>query len=158
MNIITGINKKFEARSPKSGERYAEHLKRLKMVRNLKPLPYSLFQLYHALLFLPFVFGSCTPTLQKAEDETLVISDVKVTTPVIGNAESVLSFKGVTRYMQTNDIRSQITGIVTQINCSVADQVRVNQALFIIQPQAAAELKKMNFNTQILPRYLRTVL
>jgi hypothetical protein len=87
----------------------------------------------------------------------VVKSDVKVSFPVIGNAESLLSFKAVTRYMQTNDIRSQITGIVTQINCSVADPIKVNQALFIIQPQEAAALKKMNFNSQILTGLSDTV-
>lgn len=157
MNIITGINKQFEVRSPESGERSSERLKRLKIVRYLNPEPYNLFQLYLALLLLTCIFGSCAGRQQAAEEVTTVKSDVKVSSPVIGNAESILSFKAVTRYMQTNDIRSQITGIVTQINCSVADPIRVNQALFIIQPQEAAALKKLNFNNQILSGLSDTV-
>ena len=157
MNIITGINKKFEVRSPESAERSSERLKRLKIARNLKPAPHNFFQLYLALLFLTFIFGSCVGRQRSAEEETEVKSDVKVSSPVIGNAKSILSFKAVTRYMQSNDIRSQITGIVTQINCSVADLIQVNQPLFIIQPQEAAALKKMNFNSQILSGLSDTV-
>jgi hypothetical protein len=157
MNIITGINKQFEVRSPESGEHSSERLERLKIVHNPKSEPLNLFQLYLALLFLTCILGSCSGGPQKAQEETVVKSDVKVSTPVIGNAESILSFKAVTRYMQTNDIRTQITGIVTQINCSVADPIRVNQALFVIQPQEAAALKKLNFNNQILSGLSDTV-
>jgi hypothetical protein len=157
MNIITGINKKFVVRSPENGERSSERLKRLKLVHKMNPEPYNFFQLYLALLFLTFILGSCGGRQQTAEEETVAKSDVKVSSPMIGNAENILSFKAVTRYMQTNDIRSQITGIVTQINCSVADPVQVNQALFIIQPQEAAALKKLNFNNQILSGLSDTV-
>jgi len=157
MNIITGINNKFEVRSSESGARSSELPKPLKTVLNLKSETRNFFQLYLALLFLPFIFGSCAPRQQPAEEETVVKSDVKVSSPMIGNAESILSFKAVTRYMQTNDIRSQITGIVSQINFSVADPIKVNQPLFIIQPQEAAALKKLNFNNQILSGLSDTV-
>jgi len=109
------------------------------------------------LMAFAFLISACSPRQQAAEEESVVKSDVKVSAPVIGNAESILSFKAVTRYMQTNDIRSQITGIVKQINCSVADPIQVNQALFVIQPQEAAALTKLKFNNQILSGLSDTV-
>jgi multidrug efflux pump subunit AcrA (membrane-fusion protein) len=110
-----------------------------------------------SMMAFAFLFSACASKQQAPVDETIVRSDVKVSVPIIGNAESILSFKAVTRYMQSNDIRSQITGIVTQINCSVADDIHPNQALFIIQPQEAAALKKMKFNNQILTGLSDTV-
>ncbi len=139
MNIIIGINR---AKEIGKGKR-----KKGKFFCNLT-VP---------LMVFVFLFSACAGKQQTAEEETVVKSDVKVSAPVIGNAASFLSFQGVTRYMQANDIRAQITGIVTQINCSVADNISPNQVLFVIQPQEAAALKKMKFNNQILTGLSDTV-
>ncbi len=132
MNIIIGINRAKEKGNGKKekGKFFC-----------ILPVP---------LMVFVFLFSACAGRQQTAEEETVVKSDVIVSSPVIGNAGSFLSFQGVTRYMQANDIRAQITGIVTQINCSVADHISPNQALFVIQPQEAAVLKRMKFNNQIL--------
>jgi len=109
------------------------------------------------LLFLTLIFGACASHQAARENEVSARSDVKVSSPVMLPASLKLNYMAVTRYLQSNDIRTQVTGIVRQINCSVASNVIPKQALFIIQPQEAAALQKSKFNTQILKGLSDTV-
>ena len=141
MNIITGINKnKWWVLSYRSQVNTPERIFRLLM-----------------FLIMIIIIGACTPKPQAQESEITVKSDVEVSAPIIGNADRLLSFQAVTKYMQTNDIRTQLTGIITQINCTVASNIRANQALFTIQPQEAAALQKSKFSNQILAGLSDTV-
>jgi multidrug efflux pump subunit AcrA (membrane-fusion protein) len=149
MNIITGINKE-------SGD------KRLKTEVNLQPATrnkLTILQLFRiiTILLLTTVFNSCTSRQPVQEEEVSAKSDVKIVHPVILPASKTLNFMAVTRYMQTNDIRTQVTGIVRQINCSVASVIAPKQSLFIIQPQEAAALQKSKFSNQILGALSDTV-
>jgi hypothetical protein len=154
MNIITGITSAKE--KGKGKKEMGERVKRKRERENTFSLFHSSYRML-VLIVLLFLINACASKQQATEEEAVVRSDVKVSNPIVGNAERLLSVKAVTRYMQTNDIRTQITGIVTQINCSVAEDIHTNQALFIIQPQEAAALKKMKFNNQILTGLSDTV-
>jgi multidrug efflux pump subunit AcrA (membrane-fusion protein) len=147
MNITTGIN---NDKQKKKGNRKRETGKsRINWFRIPK--------IIHLISVLSLTIFACTPKQQATEAEVSPKTDVRICSPISNNAERLLSFQAVTRYMQSNDIRSQITGIITQVNCSVASDIHTNQALFIIEPQEAAALKKMKFNKQILPGLSDTV-
>lgn len=129
MNIITGINSTAEKGK---GKRKRGNT------------------LIVAAVILNLLFASCASKQQAKEEEVVVKTDVKVVSPTIGNAEHLIRCQAVTRYMQTNEIRNQLAGKVIQINCVVAGTIRTGQALFVIQPQEAAALKKSKFNNQFL--------
>lgn len=99
----------------------------------------------------------CASGPQTTENGKEAKSDVEVSSPIIRPARRQVSFQGVTRYMQVNDIRSQITGIIIQVNCAVAGNISVNQALITVQPQEAAALQKSKFGDQILTGLSDTV-
>ena len=101
-------------------------------------------------IFIPIMMNSCTSKQPAQEQAVTPKSDVQISYPVILPANRLISYQGVTRYMQSNDIRTQINGIISRINCAVASEIHTNQPLFIIQPQEAAALKKLKFNNQIL--------
>jgi len=110
-----------------------------------------------AVAIMSILFGACVSKQSVQENEVSAKTDVKISSPIFNAATHSLSFQAVTRYMQSNDIRSQITGIITTINCSVAQNIHSNQALFTVQPQEAAALKKSKFSNQILTGYSDTV-
>lgn len=154
MNIIIGIIRKKE--KGKGNRKQGTKTCNPKLVtRNPQPITRNIFEETRflqllSLLVLLLVFGGCASRQPVQEDEVSVKSDVKVSTPVIRPVSRFISFHGVTRYMQTNDIRSKLTGIIRQINCSVAGNITVNQPLFVIQPQEAAALQKSKFSSQII--------
>lgn len=94
-------------------------------------------------------FAACTTSRPDSENQQEAKSDVEVISPIIRTTTNHVSFQGVTRFMQANDIRSQITGIVVKVNCAPAENISVRQALFIIQPQEAAALERSNFSDEI---------
>jgi len=138
MNITTGINK-FSA-SPAVGQisSYKFQAKPTGWVGKL------------AIISILYFITGCASRQPVQEDTVSAKSDVKVVSPVVLSANHLVNFRAVTRYMQANDIRSQVTGIVRQINCTIAGNVSTGQALFIIQPQEAAALQKSKYNTEIL--------
>ena len=109
------------------------------------------------LSVLTVLLGSCASKQQAQEDEISIKTDVKIGSPVRRAATRLVNFQAITRYMQSNDIRSQVTGIVTQVNCAVAENITTNQALFVVQPQEAAALKKSKLSNQILTGLSDTV-
>lgn len=109
------------------------------------------------LTSLTILIGGCAPKQQAQEGVAVVKSDVKICPPTIRTVDRLVNYQGVTRYMQANDIRSQVTGIITRINCAVADHISINQALFVVQPQEAAALQKSKFSSQILAGFSDTV-
>lgn len=106
-------------------------------------------QFYLILLLLTFVFGACASHQPAEEEEVSVKSDVKVASPVLLPASEKVNFMAVTRYLQNNDIRTQVTGLVRKINCSTASTIAPGQPLFVIQPQEAAALQKSKINASI---------
>jgi len=139
MNIITGINK-FQVSGFKFQVKSAEGIVRLILFSTL----------------MLWIVG-CTSRQQAAEKEVAARTDVKVSSPSIGNADQIMNFQAVTHYMQDNNIRTKLTGIITQINCVVAGNIRTGQSLFVIQPQEAAALQKSKFNNQIISGLSDTV-
>ena len=139
MNIITGINK-FQVSGFKFQVKSAEEIVRLILFSTL----------------MLWIVG-CTSRQQAAEKEVAARTDVKVSSPSIGNADQIMNFQAVTHYMQDNNIRTKLTGIITQINCVVAGNIRTGQSLFVIQPQEAAALQKSKFNNQIISGLSDTV-
>lgn len=142
MNIITGISRKSGVRSPESEVPRFDAFGIFGTTRNPQPAPRNSQLLILALLFLTMIFGACASHQPAEEDEVSVKSDVKVTSPVLLPASEKVVFMAVTRYMQNNDIRTQVTGLVRKINCSVASTIAPGQPLFVIQPQEAAALQR----------------
>ena len=130
MNIITGTNK-FKVSSLK-----------FQVVRS-KSMSWILAGM------LTLIFGACTSHQPAEEEEVSVKSDVKIASPVMLPASEKVNFMAVTRYLQSNDIRTQVTGLVRKINCSLASKVDPGQALFVIQPQEAAALQKSKLGASI---------
>jgi len=108
-------------------------------------------------LLLLLLVAACTPTTQNQEAEAGMKSDVKVISPVIKTIEQTAAFKGTTRYLQTNAIRSQVGGIVKAVNCQVPGSVSSRQPLFVIQPVEAAALQKSDFRNQDFRSFQDTV-
>lgn len=131
MNTITGITS-FITKNYKQ---------KVKIDSRLVRLP----QLVAVCLFLT----ACTSGQPDSENQNEAKSDVEVISPIIRPTTNHVSFQGVTRFMQANDIRSQITGIVTRVNCTPAENISVHQALFVIQPQEAAALERSNLSDEI---------
>ncbi len=139
MNIITGITK-FQ------GSGFNIQVRLIRLIIQL--IVFSAFS---------FCLCGCASRQTAQEDEVSVKTDVKISSPVVRTATSLVSYQAVTRYMQSNDIRSQVTGIVTRVNCSVTGNITANQPLFTVQPQEAAALKKSKFSDQILTGFSDTV-
>jgi len=150
MNIITGIIRKKEKGNWEKGNWEKGNRRQETEDRRQETGDRNIFMHSLILLFLTFIFGSCASRQPVQEDEVSVKSDVKVSSPVIFPASRLVNYMAVTRYMQTNDIRSKLTGIIRQINCSIAGNITVNQPLFVIQPQEAAALQKSKFSSQII--------
>lgn len=141
MNIITGITRnKLRVASCGMRVKTAERIVRLIMV-----------------FTFTILIGACVSKQPAQEVAVSPKSDVKICSPTIRSVDRLVNYQGVTRFMQTNDIRSQMTGIITRINCAVADHISINQALFVIQPQEAAALQKSKFSSQILTGFSDTV-
>ncbi len=132
MNIITGINK-FQF----SGFRIQINSS-------------DWFMPIATLSFLIIFISGCASQQPVQENEVSVRSDVKVISPIVFPANRLVNYMAVTRYMQSNEIRTQVTGIVRQINCVVAGNVATGHPLFVIQPLEAAALQKSKFSNQIL--------
>ena len=145
MNIITGINRNLEKGKGKREKGNGKNGWR------------DLLKQTFIMGILGLAVVDCAPKQQAEESSAAVRSDVTVCSPILGNAEMVMRFQAVTRYMQSNDIRSQITGIITQINCSVAGDIHTNQSLFVVQSQESAALKKSKFGNQMLTSLSDTV-
>ncbi len=109
------------------------------------------------LLLWMLISVSCKSGQQVKEEELIAKTDVQVCAPFIGDAEHFLSFHGVTKYMQTNEIRAKLTGIVTGVHCGIAENITVNQALFIVQPMEAAALQKTKIRNQMLTSLSDTI-
>ena len=101
------------------------------------------------ILILLMVVSACSSATQEQEEEIVTKSDVYVTTPVIQSVDQSADFKGITQYLQSNSIRSQVSGIITAVNCEVAGTITTKQALFTIQPMEAAVLQRSNFNNEL---------
>jgi len=161
MNIITGITKTKE-KGKRKKEKGNQEIDFQSVTRNPQPAtrnafkPGNCFQLISFLL-LTFFFSGCASRQPAQEAEASVKSDVSVCKPVIRSANNRISFQGVTRYMQTNDIRSKMTGIITRVNCAVAENISINQALFTVQPQEAAALQKSKLSSQLIAGLSDTV-
>jgi len=141
MNIITGIIKnKLQVAGYGLRDKNSERIGHLVL-----------------LTFLTIFVVGCVSKQPAQEVAVSPKTDVKVSSPVVRSANRLVSYQGVTRYMQSNDIRTQVTGIITQINCSVAGSIKTNQALFTIQPQEAAALQKSKFSSQIMAGFSDTV-
>ena len=89
MNIITGINK-FQVSGFKFQVKSAEGIVRLILFSTL----------------MLWIVG-CTSRQQAAEKEVAARTDVKVSSPSIGNADQIMNFQAVTHYMQDNNIRTK---------------------------------------------------
>jgi translation initiation factor IF-1 len=139
MNIITGINKlpipsfKFQIKVNELGFRF---------------LTISVISLF---------LCACSSRQHIQEEEVTAKSDVKISSPIVLPANHLVNYMAVTRYMQANDIRTQVTGIVRQINCVLAGTITAGEPLFIIQPQEAAALQRSKFSSQILNALSDTV-
>jgi len=155
MNIITGIISAWGAEHEAKGNWRMENAERKTERQN--SVNHHIFTLSFIFLILSLAQFSCTSKQTAQEDEVSVKTDVKISSPTVGTATILVSYQAVTRYMQSNDIRSQVTGIVTRVNCSVAGNIAANQPLFTVQPQEAAALKKSKFNDQILTGFSDTV-
>jgi len=141
MNIITGINKSnFQVSS-------------FKFRVSIANLIFRIF-IFSAISMIVF---ACAPRQAGQEEEVSVKTDVKISSPRFGTTARFVSYQAVTRYMQSNDIRSQVTGIIKGVNCTIAGNIVTNQTLFIVQPQEAAALQKSKFSNQILTSYSDTV-
>lgn len=95
------------------------------------------------------LMAACTSARPDSESKQEAKSDVEVISPVIRPATNHVRFQGVTRFMQTNDIRSQLTGIVLRVNCTPGQNITLHQALFVIQPQEAAALERSHLSNEI---------
>ena len=184
MNIITGTTKKIIGINyPKSNRnRYCKELEcngnrrsnLLKvMLKNCfatfammqkrpigKTYSYLLIpdqQISFGLLLLMMMTVACTSNTQKQEADIITKSDVKVTSPIIKTVEQSVTFKGITRYLQTNTIRSQVSGIVKMVNCQLAGTILTGQPLIVVQPMEAAALQKSNFNNEEFKSFQDTI-
>lgn len=108
------------------------------------------------LLFL-IIAVACTSTTQNQKTETTTKSDVKIISPATKNVEQSATYKGTTRYLQTNTFRSPVSGIVKAVKCQIAGIISNRQPLFIIQPMEAAALQKSNFNDQDFDLFQDTI-
>ncbi|RKD90009.1 efflux RND transporter periplasmic adaptor subunit [Mangrovibacterium diazotrophicum] len=102
----------------------------------------------YGLVLLVIAMTACTSATSEQKAETEIKSDVKVTQPVIATIEQTSTFKGTTRYLQTNTFRAQVSGILKSVGCQVAGTVSDGQPLFIVQPMEAAALQKSGFNDE----------
>ncbi len=109
------------------------------------------------LLILMTMGIACTPATQNQETEAVIRSDVKVTTPIVRTVYKSVTFKGITKYLQTNTIRTQVSGIVKAVNCQPAGAISTNQPLFAVLPIEAAALQKSNFKNEEFRSYLDTI-
>ncbi|MGE5395040.1 MAG: efflux RND transporter periplasmic adaptor subunit [Candidatus Saccharibacteria bacterium] len=102
-------------------------------------------------------FQGCLSRQPANEAEQEAKTDVEVVSPVIQATSNEISFQGVTRYMQSNDIRSKITGIVVSVHCVPAQNIKVSQPLFVIQPQEAAALHQSTLSDELKNGLLDTI-
>lgn len=113
------------------------------------------------LLLLSFVcsmfFQGCISRQQVPEAEQEAKTDVEVVSPRLQATSNEISFQGVIRYMQSNDIRTQLTGIVISVHCAPAENIRVGQPLFVIQPQEAAALHHSKLGDELKNGLLDTI-
>lgn len=105
-------------------------------------------RLTFGLVLLTMVMAACTSSNPEQEEATEIKSDVKVTKPVIATIVQTSTFKGTTRYLQTNTFRTQVGGIVKSVDCHVAGTISTGQPLFVVQPMEAAALQKSNFKDE----------
>jgi multidrug efflux pump subunit AcrA (membrane-fusion protein) len=95
-------------------------------------------------ILLSFILAGCAKPIENKED-------IKVKTPVkITNVKHkffILSktFKGVTHYLSSGDIKSPITGYVTKVYIKIGDNIRRGDILFGIETKEAYVLKGKNF-------------
>lgn len=134
MNTITGINSL--------------------RIQKKRPVRSSLLMLAAVLCLF---FHGCQSAQQATEAQQEAKTDVEVVSPLIRATSNQVLFQGVTHYMQTNDIRSQITGIVVSVHCAPAENIRVSQALFVIQPQEAAALGRSKLGGDLNSGLLDTI-
>jgi multidrug efflux pump subunit AcrA (membrane-fusion protein) len=111
-------------------------------------IPGFIIKYSSAVIFLLFI--ACKSNTDEGEGEIKPRSDVMVTNPVIKNATIIEEFQGVTRYIQTIEIKAHFSGIVTKVNCKLSDKISTNQALFEIKPREASVLEKTNKGNRLL--------
>lgn len=109
------------------------------------------------LLVLLVMAVACNSTTQNEETKAETKSDVKISSPIVKTVEQTATFKGTTRYLQSNTIRSQLSGIVKSVKCQVAGTISPGQPLFIVQPMEAAALQKSNFKNQDFGSFQDTI-
>jgi hypothetical protein len=97
--------------------------------------------------------------IQNREDESIIKprSDVMVTCPVIKDAEFIEEFQGITRYIQTIEIRAHVTGIISKVNVSLADKISAKQSLFEIKPRETSLLESAHFSNEFIRSAADTV-
>lgn len=109
------------------------------------------------LMLFMIIAVACNSTTQNEDTKAETKSDVKVISPIVKTVEQTTTFKGTTRYLQSNTIRSQLSGIVKAVKCQVAGTISTGQPLFIVQPMEAAALQKSNFKNQDLGSFQDTI-
>jgi hypothetical protein len=102
-------------------------------------------------------FSGCK--IQNSEDKSIIKprSDVMVTHPVIKDAEFIEEFQGITRYIQTIEIRAHVTGIISKVNVSLADKILSKQPLFEIRPRETSLLESAHFSNEFIRSAADTV-
>lgn len=84
-------------------------------------------------------------------------SNVMVTCPVIKDAEFIEEFQGITRYIQTIEIRAHVTGIVSEVNVLLADKISAKQPLFEIKSRETSLLESTHLNSEFIKSAADTV-
>jgi hypothetical protein len=90
--------------------------------------------------------------VQNRDDEAVIKprSDVMVTRPVIKDAEFIEEFQGITRYIQTIEIRAHVTGIISKVNVSLAEKISVKQPLFEIKSRETSLLESTHLSSEFI--------
>ncbi|HXA00610.1 MAG TPA: HlyD family efflux transporter periplasmic adaptor subunit [Cytophagaceae bacterium] len=96
-----------------------------------------------SILFF-FSLAACSKT-EKNKEEIKVKTPVEITN--IKQESFILSktFKGVTHYLASGDIKSPITGYVTKVYVKIGDNIHKGDILFGIETKEAYVLKGKNF-------------
>jgi hypothetical protein len=102
-------------------------------------------------------FISCKVQKNGEETDIRPHSDVLVTYPVIKDAEVIEEFQGITRYIQTIEIRAHVTGIISEVNVSLADKVIAKLPLFEIKPRETSLLESSDIKSEFIKSVTDTV-
>lgn len=95
-------------------------------------------------LFTLLMANGCS-TKEAVQEEIRVRTPVEVTTVQSDSFILAKTFKGVTHYLASGDIRSPITGYLTKIYVRRGDAIRKNAPLFGLETKEAYVLKGKNY-------------